>query len=65
MFFWPGKKVIVSLTDGTALTAVTRLSVNALRLKSVEYPTPTGETMSAKGSVVVPVTAILTVQVIS
>lgn len=65
MFFWPGKKVIVSLADGTALTAVTRLSVNTLRLKSVEYPTPNGETMSAKGRVVVPITAILTVQVIS
>lgn len=64
MFFWPGKKVIVSLNDGTAITAITRFSMNSLRLKDVEYPTPSGESVRAKGRVVVPVFAILSVQVV-
>jgi hypothetical protein len=65
VFFWPGRKVIVSLTDGTVITAVTRLSVRALRLGSVEYPHPSGSgSVEARGSVVVPVHAVLTVQVV-
>ncbi|WP_349862657.1 hypothetical protein [Leifsonia sp. WHRI 6310E] len=62
MFFWPRKKVVVSLTDGTALTAVTLLSVRALRLRDVEASTPRGE-ISVTGKVIVPAYAVLTVQV--
>lgn len=64
MFFWPGKKVIVSLTDGTALHAVTRLSVNAVRLRNVEY-NHHGDAIAVQGRVVVPASAVLTVQVIA
>jgi hypothetical protein len=64
MFFWPGRKVIVSITDGTVITAITRFSVRSLRLRSVEYPHPSGGSVEAKGDVVVPVHAVLTVQVV-
>lgn len=65
MFFLPGRKVIVSLSDGTALTAVTRWCVRSVRLKSVEYPNPNGGTLEARGRVIIPVHAVLTVQVVS
>lgn len=64
MFFRPGRKVIVSLTDGTAITAKTKWSIRSLRLRAVEYPHPSGGTVEAKGDVVIPVHAILTVQVV-
>lgn len=63
MFFWPGKKVIVSLSDGTALNAITRLSVNAIRLRNVEY-NHHGDVMAVQGRVIIPASAVLTVQVI-
>lgn len=65
MFFWPGKKVIVSITDGTAITAVTRLCVGSLRLGAVEYPNPNGGTIQAQGCVIIPIHAVLSVQVVS
>lgn len=63
MFFWPRKKVVVSLSDGTALSATTLLSVNALRLRDVEYSVR-GDVIAVSGRVVVPASAVLTVQVV-
>lgn len=64
MLFLPGRKVIVNISDGTVITAVTRLCVHSLRLKSVEYPHPSGGTIEAKGKVIIPIHAVLTIQVV-
>lgn len=61
MWFTPGRKVTVSLVDGTALTGRTKLAWPG-RLKLVEVQTAMGE---APGAIFVYSRSILTVQVMT
>lgn len=60
MFFLPGRKVTVSLTDGSVLTGRTRLAWPG-RLRLVEVQVGPGD---VPGVVVVYARAVLTVQVV-
>jgi hypothetical protein len=64
MFFWPGKHLLVSLSDGSALsgTALWSWSRKSLRLRDAEFLQSQGPT-PADGVVVVPVPKIMIVQV--
>lgn len=66
MFFWPGKNLLVSLADGTALSGVARWSWSRkmLRLSGAELLQDDGPT-PADGIVFVPVSKIMIVQVTS
>lgn len=64
MMFLPGRKVVVSLTDGSAFSGITKLSWHALRLRDVTYGAKHG-TADVVGRVIVAAAAILTVQVVS
>jgi hypothetical protein len=65
MFFWPGRRLLVSLADGSALSGVAAWSWSrkVVRMRGVELlgdsPTP------AEGVVIVPVSKIMIVQVTS
>lgn len=64
MFFFPGRLVAVSLTDGSVLRGTTRWSYGMLRLRDVEAMAPGGHTSEA-GRVIVQPTSILTIQVLT
>lgn len=64
MFMLPGRKLIISLADGAALSGVSRWSFGALRLRDVECTNPGRDPVEVRGRVIVPKTAILTVQVV-
>lgn len=66
MFIWPGKHLLVSLADGSALTGVAAWSWSrkTLRLKGVELIADGGNT-PADGVVLIPVLKVMIVQVTS
>lgn len=65
MFSLPGRHVLVSLADGSVVRGITRWSWGSLRLREVEIATGEEEPISAPGLFIVPVTAILMIQVVS
>jgi hypothetical protein len=66
MFIWPGRQVLVSLSDGSTLSARAAWSWSwrVLRLKGVMLQSD-GEPVPADGIVLVPVLRIVIVQVTS